>query len=544
MIIFDLINRDNKIGLRALVGLGCLSGLSNALIMAIVNTTAEHVSDEGSQTKILYYMALFILVIVIYGLTQRHMLVKATYHVEYAIRAIRQNLFSSIRRCELQTIERLGKERIFTIMGKELQVVSQSAQLFVVIAQSGILVLFASLYVAYLSLPAFFIVAICIGSGAYYILLREKDIEQELTGSFHQEHRLNMRLTDILSGFKEVKISRPRAEELQQDFNSVTSAILSYRKKILSLFASNFVWSQLSFYVALGAIVFLLPVITEAGSDTVTEVSTATLFLVGPIMGIIGGLPNFISSNEAARNVMRLERELMENARPDEPGKPIKDFREIELRDIWFQHDGGGNGRKFQVGPINLKIKKGQKIFVTGGNGSGKTTFIRLLTGLYQPQQGQILLDGYVVDDDQLNAFRNLFSAVFSDFHLFHKLYGIEDPEETDIDEWLAFLEMKSKVKLQHREFSTTELSTGQRKRLALLAAVFEKRSIYIFDEWAADQDPAFRRKFYREVLPRLTEDGQTVIAITHDDKFFDMADIRIVVDKGKISIPETGSVG
>jgi putative ATP-binding cassette transporter len=85
-------------------------------------------------------------------------------------------------------------------------------------------------------------------------------------------------------------------------------------------------------------------------------------------------------------------------------------------------------------------------------------------------------------------------------------------------------------------KFSTTKLSTGQRKRLALFAALAEKRPILILDEWAADQDPGFRLFFYNEILPYIKNENITIIAITHDETYFNLADRRLHLESGTIT--------
>ena len=86
-------------------------------------------------------------------------------------------------------------------------------------------------------------------------------------------------------------------------------------------------------------------------------------------------------------------------------------------------------------------------------------------------------------------------------------------------------------------EFNTVDLSTGQRKRLALIVSLLEKRPILLLDEWAADQDPEFRRKFYFDLLPALHRAGVTVVVVTHDDRYLDEMDLparRLRMDEGR----------
>jgi putative ATP-binding cassette transporter len=101
--------------------------------------------------------------------------------------------------------------------------------------------------------------------------------------------------------------------------------------------------------------------------------------------------------------------------------------------------------------------------------------------------------------------------------------------------EYLVKLQLNHKLDVKEGVLSTTQLSQGQRKRLALLTAFLEDRSIYLFDEWAADQDPTFKQTFYDSLLPELKARGKTVIVISHDDRYYDVADRLIKLEDGKL---------
>ncbi|PIK73696.1 ATP-binding protein, partial [Methylobacterium frigidaeris] len=217
-------------------------------------------------------------------------------------------------------------------------------------------------------------------------------------------------------------------------------------------------------------------------------------------------------------------------------------FRRIVLDRATFSHHAAGGESGFRVGPVDLTVERGVTLFLTGGNGSGKTTFIRLLIGLYPASSGVIRVDGAPVTAAALADYRNLFSVIFSDNHLFAELYGIQEIDAALADELFALLEMQHKSKLEDGRFTVTKLSGGQRKRLALIGSLLEKRPICVFDEWAADQDPHFREKFYRVVLPFLKDRGITVLAITHDDAYFDLADIHVDMKNGGLNVVRTAS--
>jgi len=197
---------------------------------------------------------------------------------------------------------------------------------------------------------------------------------------------------------------------------------------------------------------------------------------------------------------------------------------------------GEKDGDQFTLGTVNLMLLPGELVLLAGGNGSGKTTLAKILTGLYRPERGQIRLDGEVVDDDNLERYRQLFSAVFSDFYLFENLRGLSGGDlDAEAQNYLTLLQLEDKVRVTDGTLSTTELSQGQRKRLALLAAYLEDRHIYVFDEWAADQDPFYKDTFYYQLLPELRARGKTLFVITHDDRYYHLADYVVRLDEGRM---------
>jgi putative pyoverdin transport system ATP-binding/permease protein len=220
---------------------------------------------------------------------------------------------------------------------------------------------------------------------------------------------------------------------------------------------------------------------------------------------------------------------------PIERPETAMTFDRLELVNVLHSYHHEKDDSSFVLGPINLRFRPGELVFLVGGNGSGKSTLAKIITGLYVPEAGEIRLDGELITDKNRDDYRQLFSAVFGDFYLFENLLGLDHCNvDGQAKKYLDQLHLSHKVKVVDGRLSTTAVSQGQRKRLALLTAYLEDRPFYMFDEWAADQDPLFKEVFYTQLLPELKQRGKTVLVISHDDRYFDVADRIIKLDYGK----------
>jgi putative ATP-binding cassette transporter len=371
---------------------------------------------------------------------------------------------------------------------------------------------------------------------AFIHLRRAKILNSELHETMRRENDLFDALTDLLEGFKEVRMNRRRSDDLFAHYVEISASAAERKTRTQAQIAKMFIFSQMSFYVLLGVVVFVVPRLNASYSADVVKITTAVLFLVGPISSLVGTMPNLASAEAAVENVEVLDVKLDECLkRSSKLVEPMRSFKEISFENVVFHYDDPVYGSTFTVGPINLTLRAGETVFVSGGNGSGKSTFLKLLTALYYPQQGIVRVDGKTLTAETYDAYRSLFATVFTDYHLFTRLYGLYDVPQETIAEQMDLIEMSGKTRVVDGTFETLELSGGQRKRIALLISLLEDRPICVFDEMAADQDPSFRRKFYREILPLLKERGKTVIAVTHDDKYFGDADRLLKMDEGRI---------
>ena len=334
-------------------------------------------------------------------------------------------------------------------------------------------------------------------------------------------------------------MNKSRSDHLFDDTLEVSRTAANIKIRSQSESYKQLVFSQSSMFLLLATVVFVVPAFSDTKGGSITQVTTALMFVVGVCMGIVQTVPILMAANSAADNIERLEARLRDIAtagRGSMP-EPLKRFEQIEMHDVVFRYMHKSSEAVFQVGPFNFTLRSGDLVFITGGNGSGKSTFLKLLAGLYKPDSGEILLDGRPIDDRNRDAYRALIAAIFVDYHLFQRLYGIAEPDGAEVDRLLRQFQLLDKTRLTDGEFQTLDLSGGQRKRLALIVSLLEKRPILLLDEWTADQDPDFRRKFYDELLPDLKRAGATVVVITHDERYLDELRLparRLRMDEGR----------
>ncbi|MBW8727324.1 MAG: cyclic peptide export ABC transporter [Inquilinus limosus] len=528
--------------LRRIALMAVVAGLSNAMVLALINMAADQRSSSDGGDGSLVLALMFVGVVLLYTFSQRFLMFEAAREVETLIHRIRTRLIEAVRHSELADIEHIGRTRIYNGLSKEIQTLAQSSATLALIFQMSMLVLFTMAYLAFLSMTAFLLAIGFIGVAIALYLGRAKQAGKAVQEATEAEYGLDILVTGILDGFKEVKLNARRSGELTEDLVKASLQAADQRIKAHLGFAQNLIFSQNVFFLLLGTMVFVVPALSSATaySDTLLKTTTVILFVIGPLGGLVGSVPILANANTAAAHVLELERILAESAGPKEDwdgqaAGPASSFRQIDLRGVAFHFEDRPGQYAFQVGPVDLTIRAGETIFISGGNGSGKSTLLRLLTALYLPQQGTISVDGRPVTHANAVAYRALFSSVFSDYHLFKRIYGIEQDATGEADKLLRLFEIDAKTGIVGDAFTTVDLSAGQRKRLALIVAVLERRPICILDEWAADQDPHFRQKFYDELLRMLKDRGITVIAVTHDDRYYDRADRRLHMEEGRI---------
>ena len=527
-------------GTRSLSGfafLAVLSGLSNALVLAILNNAAATSGGEGGALLLLA----LVLVIAIYALSQNAIMQAAAREIEGVLHALRKRMLAAAATSNLLRLDGIGRSVIYAGVTRETQAISEAQTVLIVGCQSAILIVLTLLYILMLSGAAFLIAAGFVLAALVVYRMRADGIDRRVEHAMRSENRLFDDLRDLLDGFKEVKMHRGRDEALFAEISGRSKETMSLKDAVKADAAQQFVASQAGFFALIGAMIFIVPVFAQSYSKIIVNITMDVLFLTGPIGILMQSIPVFAQANVAAGAIADLV-DRLETACPpallegEAPTPSLEPFRRISLSGVQFSYPPQGQDRSFAVGPMDFDVRSGEIVFLTGGNGSGKSTFLRLLTGLYEPTEGEVHVDATAIDAVNRQAYRDLFAAVFSDYHLFRRFYGVDSADSAEVQEWLARLDLDDKTRFMGDRFEPIDLSTGQRKRLALLAAVVEDRPMLVLDELAADLDPAFRRTFYEDILPSLKRGGRTIVAATHDDRYFHVADRRFHLVDGRIA--------
>ncbi|MGB2659267.1 MAG: ATP-binding cassette domain-containing protein, partial [Pseudolabrys sp.] len=498
MSFLELVRREMHGSLPKLLIMSGVGGISTAAILAAINSGLQ----SGSS---LWAATLFVIALLLFIKSQYYVTITTTAEIESIIHKIRTRIMDQIRRSELLSIESIGRARIVAAVTSDTAILTQASNMLAFTVQGAVLIVFVAIYVAFLSIAAIVTTIVIVSVAATIFHQKNRRLVGEKQRAAAWERRLFDRLTDFLDGFKEVRLNRARSADLFDDAVDVSRTAANIKITTQAETFKMIVTSQFSMYVLLGAVVFVAPQFSDTlGGAALTKTTTALMFIVGACFGLVQSIPILLNANAAADRIVQLEnamRATVSSAQLREIPIP-KRFDKIEMHKIMFRYVDRHSETSFQIGPIDFTLRPGELVFITGGNGSGKSTFLRVLSGLYPPDSGEIILDGKHIDGDTRDEYRALMSAIFFDYHLFKRLYGVPNAEPGEVDRLLRQFRLNDKTGLSDGEFRTLDLSGGQRRRLALIVSLLEKRPILLLDEWTAEQDPEFRRKFYDDLLP------------------------------------------
>lgn len=513
---------------------GLLSGASSAGLIALINVSLAHLASPTWLLAV-SFMGLCGLLMVTAALSQ----IWIAQIAQKVVFNLQMQLTHSILATSLRHLETIGRSRLLAVLTEDVDTVSRVAPWIAAICVNVALLGGCLVYLCWLSVPLFSGLAlfICLGAYSYRQILVNQGA-QALKLARETRDRLFQHFRAVTDGIKELKLHYPRQHAfLTEDLQSAAADFQHYRVRGMTVYAVAGSWSMVSFFVPIGLLIYGLPPIGAIPAPLLSSYVLTIVFMVNPLRAVLNSLPQLRQANIALDKIDSIGLSLGQLAEfQGNSARPLTDcWKSLQLVDVTHTYQGQGDSA-FTLGPLNLTLHPGELVFIIGGNGSGKSTLVKLLSGLYVPEAGTIQIDGIPITDANRAEYRQLFSVIFSDFYLFDRLLGLQTRQrESQIHDYLMQLQLQHKVQIQGGKLSTTALSQGQRKRLALLSAYLEDRPIYIFDEWAADQDPVFKEVFYSQLLPELKQRGKTVVVVSHDDRYFDRADRAVKLDFGKV---------
>ncbi|WP_242834950.1 cyclic peptide export ABC transporter [Ruminiclostridium cellobioparum] len=520
-----------------IVVLSILSGIGNSMVIFVINAALSRVMNDesrraGVESGLYLFYILGIALFTVSAMVVRKKLIVITSEVVYDKRI---QIINKLMQAPYDKFEALEDGNIHAALNNDTENVSGFVNAFVNGLTGVITLVTCFIYLATINFLGMVIsvLVICGAVGAF--LIASKNAEKMFEKNRDIQNTFFKYINDMLKGFKELYINKRKGKEFTNDIKKSCEDYRDTRVQAEFDFVGVSILGEILYIGVVGIVVFIFPLLfPNLQNNTLRNYVLVYLYMGGIVNQEIFLVPGVMRVLVSWRRINQFIKDIscIESNEKKADHKVQNSKFDIKVKDVVFQYKNE-NGEKFRVGPINCDFKSGEIIFISGGNGSGKSTLAKLITGLYTPDEGEISINGEKADQETLGSY---FSAIFGDYYLFDKMYGIDYQSKTEeIRKYLKVLRIDDKVQVKDGLFSSTKLSTGQRKRLALLVSYLEERPAYLFDEWAADQDPEFRKFFYKVLLPELKARGKTIIAITHDDSYFDDADKHIKMETGQI---------
>jgi putative ATP-binding cassette transporter len=478
--------------------------------------------------------------LLVYLLTKTCSEIALMLSCQNAIVHLRIELSRKVLMTPMKKLQKIGKHGLLVNLTDDIETLAQAFHLAPSVFGNSVIIISCLCYLAWLSWMIVAVYTVCLLLGIVMFLWAEQGPAKKLAEMRKQMDVLYQNFRNLIEGTKELQLNTQRGDLFVE--RVIAPSASHFKNLYVRSFFGYITISNvggLTLYFLIGTLVFLVPVWVSESVAIIGTMTIILLYLTGPITELVSAIPALRRSTIALGRIEQLGGDLGDDKTQNCAINPFTNQDcplRIELRDVRHEYPGDTDDQHFTLGPINLTVNHGEVVFIVGGNGSGKTTLAMLMLGFCPPNAGEILLNGVKVTDENRAAYQQQFSAVFSDFHLFEQLLDADENHlSTRAAHYIDRLAMSHKVKVEGNRFSTLDLSGGQRKRLAMVSAYLEDRPVYLLDEWAADQDPAFKRVFYMELLPELKTQGKTVLVITHDEPYFHCADRIVKIQDGKI---------
>ena len=534
-----LIQNESPTSLRFILIMASISGAANAALVALINMGASAVHNSERATQELF---MFLVCLALFTYTKREAETHGKQIIESSMTRLRLRFYKKIMNAQVSYIESSRRTTLVAQLSRNIGQVIQASDNIVFGFQAMVMLVFCLIYLVVISPLAFFVI-FC-GALAVGVMRNMRNDEGAVSQSelIRREGLATNYVDSMLKGFKELKIDRSKQSSIYGAYSDLVEETRTKSIATTNRYVRMRILMQGVFFLVLAVVVFVIPALTTTYSKEVLEITAVALFISAYMTALVEIIPVVIRTNAALKSMQGMETELDEHQDDSLPldselRARFSEFSSLSGTGIKFTYQSGaGREETFTAGPLDLTIERQTTTFLVGGNGSGKSTLAKLLIGLYQPDAGFLKLDDVEINRENVRSYRDLFSIVLTDFHLFDRFYGYEDADPEWVAQWIDKMGLKGKVRFEDGAFTTLELSTGQRKRLALIVTLLEDREIMVFDEWAAEQDVHFREYFYEEFLPWLRDEkGKTIIAVTHDRSYWKTADNVLTMDYGQI---------
>jgi putative pyoverdin transport system ATP-binding/permease protein len=460
--------------------------------------------------------------------------------VQATIYALSLDMAAQILRSSYRAVEQRGSARIHATLTDDVHAISQAAHCLPSLIINTALLAGGAAYLAWLSRAMFLVLSALgvLGAVAFAAVHRKSSLD--LREARQARSVLFECFRTLTEGLKELLMNGKRREQfLDEEMQGAADAHRIRNIAAARRYTVAEAWADGVIQMLIAAVLFAVPLFLPTSAQERTGYVLAVLYMSTPLWMIVSQLPVLARGNVALEKIEELAAFLRINDHTSQASQACAQRGPIQLtfNEVTFRYGGDAHREhRFAFGPANFTLATGEVVFVIGGNGSGKSTFVKLLAGLYAPEGGEIRIAGHPVSDPCTAGYRELFSVVFADCFIFARLPDIHSPlSRSRAEHYLHLLDLHRDVAIEGDRFSTTLLSQGQRKRLALLTAYMEDRPFYVFDEWAAEQDPAFKQLFYSKLLTDLRDRGKGVVVVTHDDRYFHVADRIVRLDDGQL---------
>jgi putative ATP-binding cassette transporter len=536
MQLFLFLLRSSKKTFILAVVFGIISGVANVMILPLIRPALR--GTEGSAGLLMLQFFGLCLLLVLCQITSQTMLINLS---RSAVAKLSMHLCRRILSAPLRHLEEIGSARLLATLTADVPAISQGLNGVPMLFTNVTIVVGVLIYLGYVSVTALWAVLgfLLIGLVVQRLLMRAA--MRRIRRARDEQDRLLGHFRSLIDGIKELKLHVERKGEFVARVLQPTVDIQQRENTIGQMFfTASASWGRLLFFSLIGFLLFVMPQISNVERPTLMLYTFTLFFLMGPMQSF-GMVFQMLTRARVALGKVEDLGLILEAGGSDtaarEPVPPDPTWRTLEMVQVTHRYRTERDTRGFTLGPIDLTLLPGELVYLIGGNGSGKTTLAKLLVGLYAPEAGEIRLDGKPITNENRDSYRQMFSVVFNDFYLFESLLGLVGPDLDDqARSYLERFQLDRQVEIHDGKLSTTSVSKGQRKRLALLTAYLEDRPIYVFDEWAADQDPVFKAIFYTQLLPELKARHKCVLVITHDERYFHLADRLVRLEDGKMT--------